>query len=121
MQAHVVESELCVGRCIHEERVVQANSNQLPELDIDDLSRLFKTMGDPSRLRILWAVKDAEMCVCDIAAFLKISESAVSHQLRNLKNMKLVTNRRVGAILYYRLNDDHVAQLFQLALEHIHE
>lgn len=121
MQLQAVESELCGCRCIHEERVVQANSNQLPDLDIEKLAGLFKTMGDPSRLRILWALKDSEMCVCDIAAFLRVSESAVSHQLRNLKLLSLVASRRDGAILYYRLTDDHVSLLFNLALEHIHE
>lgn len=121
MQVQTVESELCSGRCIHEEHIAKAKLNQLSEMDIDDLSRLFKTMGDPSRLRILWAVKDSEMCVCDIASFLNVSESAVSHQLRNLKIMKLVASRREGAVVYYRLNDDHVGQLFELALEHIHE
>lgn len=121
MQLQTVESELCGCRCIHEERVVQANSNQLPDIDVEELARLFKTMGDPTRLRILWALKESEMCVCDIAAFLKISESAVSHQLRNLRILTLVASRREGAILYYRLVDEHVSLLFQLALEHIHE
>lgn len=121
MQLQVVESELCGCRCIHEERVVQANSDQLSELDIEKLTGLFKTMGDPCRLRILWALKDSEMCVCDIAAFLRGSESVVSHQLRNLNCLSLVASRREGAILSYRLTDDHVSLLFNLALEHIHE
>ena len=78
-------------------------------------------MGDPTRMKILWALELGEMCVCDIAAFLGITESAVSHQLRTLRQLELVTNRRDGTVLYYRLNDEHVSQLIAVALEHVRE
>ncbi|UCG39740.1 MAG: helix-turn-helix transcriptional regulator [bacterium] len=78
-------------------------------------------MGDPTRLKILWALQGAEMCVCDIAAYLGATESAISHQLRNLRVLDLVANRREGTILYYRLNDDHVSDLLKVALEHVRE
>ena len=121
MQVPAIKSELCDYRCIHEDRVGQVNLSKLLSTDLEILTRLFKAMGDPNRLRILWALKESEMCVCDIAAFLKVSESAVSHQLRILKLLALVTSRREGTIVYYRLNDDHVSQLIHLALEHIQE
>jgi DNA-binding transcriptional ArsR family regulator len=78
-------------------------------------------MGDPNRLRILWALDREEMCVCDLARFLGVSESAVSHQLRQLRQLQLVTNRREGPVLYYRLSDDHVRTLIHLGREHLHE
>ncbi len=87
----------------------------------DNLCQTFKALGDPSRLKILWAVEYEEMCVCDLAALLRISESAVSHQLRLLRTLRLVKNRREGTILYYRLADEHVSQLVRIAMEHISE
>ena len=81
----------------------------------------FKALGDVSRLKILWALEQQEMCVCDLAALLGITESAVSHQLRLLRTLRLVKNRRKGTILYYRLADDHVSELVRIALEHIRE
>ena len=121
MRIQRLDNDLCDCRCIHEERVVQAVANQLPEGENERLARLFKAMDDPNRLRILWALMQAEMCVCDIAAFLKVSESAVSHQLRQLRQLDLVSNRREGQILYYRLNDDHVSRLILMGLEYIRE
>ena len=114
-------SDLCQGRVIHEEKIQRARDNALGTRDIDCVTRTFKAMGDPTRLRILWALSSGEMCVCDMAAHLEISESAVSHQLRTLRHLELVTNRREGTILYYRLNDEHVDQLINLALEHVRE
>lgn len=87
----------------------------------DNLCQTFKALGDPSRLKILWALEHQEMCVCDLAALLGITESAVSHQLRLIRTLRLVKNRREGTILYYRLADDHVSQLVRIALEHIRE
>ena len=75
----------------------------------------------PNRLRILWALDREEMCVCDLALLVSVSESAVSHQLRQLRQLQLVSNRREGPVLYYRLNDDHVSALIRLGLEHMRE
>jgi DNA-binding transcriptional ArsR family regulator len=121
MQDRILDNELCESRCIHEDRVALALAGQLPGGDVDRLTRLFKAIGDPSRLRVLWALSESEMCVCDIAAFLKVSESAVSHQLRQLRQLDLVANRRQGPILYYRLCDDHVTRLIKMALDYIHD
>ena len=113
--------DLCQSRVIHEEKIERARLNALGSQDIDCVTRTFKAMGDPTRLRILWALELGEMCVCDIAAHLEVTESAVSHQLRILRHLELVANRREGTILYYRLNDQHVSQLINLALEHVRE
>ena len=111
----------CDCRTIHEERISQARQQALPDGELESTVQLFKALADQSRMRILWSLSRGEMCVCDLAAFLKVSESAVSHQLRLLKTIRLVNNRREGSVLYYRLNDLHVEQLIQVALEHVRE
>lgn len=116
-----VQREQCDCRCIHQERVQSARDHALASKDNEQLAVLFKAMGDPNRLRILWALDREEMCVCDLAFFVGVSESAVSHQLRQLRQLRLVSNRREGPILYYRLNDNHVSALIRLALEHLME
>jgi DNA-binding transcriptional ArsR family regulator len=115
------QGEQCECRCIHQERVRTANEHALPPRENEQLAALFKAMGDPNRLRILWALDREEMCVCDLALFVGVSESAVSHQLRQLRQLQLVSNRREGPVLYYRLNDSHVSSLIHLALEHLRE
>ena len=111
----------CGVRCIHKDRIRKASQTALPLLENEGMAALFKAMGDPNRLKILWALGEGEMCVCDLATLLDSSESAVSHQLRLLRQMSLVRNRRQGAVLYYRLNDDHIQTLINIALEHIRE
>ncbi|MBI5557651.1 MAG: transcriptional regulator [Deltaproteobacteria bacterium] len=111
----------CQCRIIHEDRVGGARRKALRADEIEGLSQFFKAFADPTRLRIIRALEEEEMCVCDLAAFLEVSESAVSHQLRLLRQLKLVVNRRQGQVLYYRLADDHVSRVAELALEHIRE
>ena len=111
----------CECRIIHDEKVQDARHLALDEEVTDELCQTFKALGDASRLKIMWALKHQEMCVCDLAALLGITESAVSHQLRLLRTLRLVKNRRDGTILYYRLADDHVLQLVRIALEHVNE
>jgi len=111
----------CECRIIHDERVKKARLLALDKSSTEDLCQTFKALGDASRLKILWALEHQEMCVCDLAALLGITESAVSHQLRLLRTLRLVRNRRDGTILYYRLADAHVSQLVHIALEHVHE
>jgi len=113
--------DICDCRVIHDDKVNKARQKALDDLTTEDLCQTFKALGDISRIKILWALEYQEMCVCDLAAFLGISESAVSHQLRLLRTLRLVKNRRAGTILYYRLADDHVSQLVRIALEHIEE
>lgn len=114
-------SDQCLCRIIHQSRVEKARQAIPPSREISQLSLLFKAMADQSRLKILMALHQEEMCVCDLAAFLGVSESAVSHQLRLLRQMALVANRRDGPVLYYRLTDAHISQLVLVALEHIRE
>jgi len=111
----------CGVRCIHRDRVEKARQTALPADAYARLAELFKAMGDTTRLRILQALAYDEMCVCDLAGYLQVSESAVSHQLRLLRQLHLVTNRREGPVLYYRLDDEHVSLLVNLGLEHIRE
>lgn len=116
-----LNQEQCNCRCIHQERVDAAREHALAPRQNERLAALFKAMGDPNRLRILWALDGEEMCVCDLAQFIGVTESAVSHQLRRLRELELVANRRVGPILYYRLNDAHVRAVIHLALDHLQE
>jgi DNA-binding transcriptional ArsR family regulator len=111
----------CTVRMIHLDRVRQALDDVIPDSDLNRLSSTFKILGDPTRLKIVMALLNREMCVCDLAAFLKISESAVSHQLRRLKDLNLVRQRREGQVLYNALDDDHVSGLLEIGLNHIKE
>jgi len=111
----------CNVRIVHRDRVRQARDRVIVDDKLDRMVSTFKLLGDSSRLKILMALKEVEMCVCDLAAFLGISESAVSHQLRRLKDLSLVKNRREGQVLYYSLVDEHVSELLQLSLTHISE
>ena len=112
--------DFCGVRVVHLDRVDRARNETLDENRIERLSRIFKALGDPSRLRIVMALRSGEMCVCDLAAFAGISESAVSHQLRRLRDLALVRRRRDGQILYYCLDDDHVDDLLAVAVAHLH-
>ncbi|NLY86613.1 MAG: helix-turn-helix transcriptional regulator, partial [Tissierellia bacterium] len=100
--------ERCDITVIHED-VVNSVKEKMPEEEIlYDLAELYKVFGDSTRVKILWALGESEMCVCDIAALLNMTQSAISHQLRILKQARLVKNRRVGKVVYYSLDDDHV-------------
>jgi ArsR family transcriptional regulator len=101
--------------------VEEAIASSLDPGEIGTLTQIFKALADGTRLKILWALEKQEMCVCDLAAMLGLTESAVSHQLRLLRNLQLVTNRRDGVVLYYRLADNHVSQLIKITLEHLRD
>jgi DNA-binding transcriptional ArsR family regulator len=105
----------CFVRIIHKEKVDNALDNSLSQEEISSLSRIFKAFSDPGRLKILYALSFQEMCVCDLAALLDISESAVSHQLRTLRASGLVKNRREGTVLYYTLTTSNVLDLIDIA------
>lgn len=113
--------ERCDETCIHGE-IVRAVQPEMPgEERLYDLAELFKIFGDTTRIRILYVLFEAEMCVCDIAEVLQMSQSAISHQLRLLKQAKLVRNRREGKTVYYALADDHVRTIIGQGMEHIVE
>lgn len=85
------------------------------------LAETFKVLGDPTRVRIAWALSREELCVCDLAALLGMSQSAVSHSLRALRDLRLVRHRKEGRIAYYALDDEHIASLLHQGLQHVEE
>ena len=115
------ELDRCEITVIHEDVVNRVSKNLPDEEDLYDLAELFKVFGDSTRVRILCALDEAEMCVCDIAALLNMTQSAISHQLRVLKQARLVKNRKEGKVVYYSLDDDHVKSIFNQGLMHIKE
>lgn len=114
-----------VDRCdcnvIHEEIVKQVKAKMPLEENLYDLADLFKVFGDSTRIKILWALDEAEMCVCDIAVLLNMTQSAISHQLRVLRQARLIKNRKDGKVVFYSLEDEHIKQIFNQALIHINE
>ncbi|MDF2700867.1 MAG: winged helix-turn-helix transcriptional regulator [Haloplasmataceae bacterium] len=113
--------EKCDCDVIHQD-VVNQVKDKMPQEDLlYDLAELFKVFGDSTRIKILWALDEAEMCVCDIAFLLNMTQSAISHQLRVLKQTKLVKNRKDGKVVYYSLIDDHIKHIFNQGLVHINE
>lgn len=113
--------ESCSCATIHEEVVVKVRESMPGEETLYDLAELFKVFGDTTRIKILCALFESEMCVCDIAALLSMNQSAISHQLRVLKQARLVKYRKDGKIVYYSLDDEHVKQIFDQGLVHINE
>ena len=113
--------ERCDCNVIHEDIVNQVRDRMPQEESLYDLAQLFKVFGDLTRIRILWALNESEMCVCDIAVLLDMTQSAISHQLRVLKQANLVKNRKEGKVVYYSLVDDHVREIFDQGLIHINE
>ncbi|MGI6648833.1 MAG: ArsR/SmtB family transcription factor [Bacillota bacterium] len=123
--SQAINQEIVVDRCditcIHEDSVKEVRERMI-DVDIArSLAELFKTLGDPTRVNLLFALMNHELCVCDLAAVIGVSESAVSHQLRVLRNQKLVRFRRDGKVLYYSLADKHIEKLFGQGLEHVME
>ena len=106
---------------IHQEVVNQVR-DRMPEDDILlDLADTFKLFSDSTRLKILYALMEAEMCVCDISVLLGMSKSSVSHQLRVLKQSNLVKYRKAGRVIYYSLADEHVRTICRMGMEHVLE
>ena len=119
MAIHDVEH--CDCHEVHKDLVSQVLNRMPDEDELYDLAELFKVFGDSTRIRILTVLFGEEMCVCDIAEALQMNQSAVSHQLKILKNAKLIKNRREGKLVYYALADDHVSTILAMGLEHIEE
>lgn len=106
---------------VHEDIVAQVNETMPDEEILYDLAELFKIFGDSTRIKILYVLFEAEMCVCDIATLLGTSQSAISHQLRSLKQSKLVKYRREGKTVFYSLADSHVRTILDQGMEHVAE
>jgi ArsR family transcriptional regulator len=111
----------CNCTVIHEDVISRVKECIPQEETLYDLAELFKVFGDTTRIKILCALFQSEMCVCDIAALLGMTQSAVSHQLRVLKQTRLVKFRRDGKVVYYSLEDEHVKHIFDQGLVHINE
>ena len=115
------ELECCGFLCVHEHTVARVLEEMPCDEHLYDLAELFKVFGDTTRIKILYALFEAELCVCDIAQLLSITQSAVSHQLRVLKNARLVKPRRDGKTIFYSLADDHVRKIIAQGMEHVEE
>ena len=113
--------ETCETVGIHPETISQVSNNMPDQNALSDLANLFKLFGDNTRMRLLWALSESEMCVCDLCALLEMKQPAVSHQLRNLKQSRIIKSRRDGKVIYYSLDDAHILTLLNMGMEHIRE
>jgi DNA-binding transcriptional ArsR family regulator len=113
--------ELCEIDCVHADTARLARANLPAHNSVASLAEIFKTLGDPTRLRIVAALAGRELCVCDLSVVLDASQSAVSHSLRALRQLRLVTYRKVGRIAYYKLDDYHISALVGEGFRHVDE
>ena len=112
-------AEVCDCNVIHENVVEDVKSKMLDNEFITEISTFFKILGDNTRVKILFALDHNEMCVCDIANVLKMTKSSISHQLSYLKDLNIVKSRKSGKEVYYSLDDEHVKEVFEVAISHI--
>lgn len=120
-QGEKLADNLCSCEIVHEDRVLAARAASPRPVALEALGELFKVFSDPTRLKILSALAETELCVCDLQAVLGSSQSAVSHQLALLRASRLVKNRRDGKVIYYSLADSHVRAILLVGLDHIQE
>lgn len=113
--------ELCQEYFLHEDRLEDAREGSPTEEMVYDLVELFKVFGDVTRVKIIYALLESEMCVCDIASLLDMTQSAISHQLRVLKKARMVKFRKEGKTVFYSLDDQHIDKIFSFGLDHIKE
>ena len=120
-----MDEQNTIERCdyihAHEDIIAKVNETMPDEEILYDLAELFKIFGDSTRIKILYVLFEAEMCVCDIAQLLNMTQSAIAHQLRALKQSKLVKYRREGKTVFYSLADDHVRSILDQGMEHVAE
>lgn len=117
----IPEIDKCQCNVMHEETIASVREVMPQDEHLYELADLFKIFGDTTRVKILCALFSAEMCVCDIASLMNMTQSAISHQLRVLKQARLVKHRRDGKVVYYSLSDEHVRQIFDQGLNHVKE
>lgn len=113
--------ERCNCNVIHEETVNEVKKIMPSEEQLYELADFFKVFGDSTRIKILWSLEKSELCVCDIAVLLNMTQSAISHQLKVLKDARLVKYRKEGKVVYYALDDDHVNSILNQGFVHINE
>lgn len=111
----------CDCGALHGDAVEMVRASMADDEILSDISDLFRVLGDSTRVKILWALNKSELCVCDIASLIGMTKSAVSHQLKVLKDNNLVKSRREGKVIYYSLADNHVQDIYEKAVEHINE
>ncbi len=116
-----IDVEQCDYMHTHEEVVKKVQDHMPNTEELKNLAGFFKVFGDPTRIKILYVLWQSEICVCDLAMVLEMSQSAVSHQLRVLKQLKLVKNRREGKTVFYSLADEHIKTIMNQGMEHIRE
>jgi ArsR family transcriptional regulator, lead/cadmium/zinc/bismuth-responsive transcriptional repressor len=109
----------CEVSSIHEDLVLEAQGKIVDGLTATRLANTFAALSDPTRVRLISALMETELCVCDLAALLGMTQSATSHQLRILRNLNLVRTRKDGRVVFYTLSDDHIRELFQRGFEHV--
>ncbi len=114
-------SAICEVLCINERKVASARQAMKPDATLFKLAATFRVLGDPTRTKVISALLQEELCVCDLASLIGISQSAISHQLRVLRNMNLVKYRKDGRIAYYSLDDDHISSILTAGLKHVEE
>lgn len=112
---------VCEVHYVNKKKVGAVKKMMKPDETITRLAQTFRVLGDPTRTKIIFALAKEELCVCDIATLLRISQSATSHQLRVLRNMNLVKYRKDGRIAYYSLDDEHIRNLFDEGIRHVEE
>jgi ArsR family transcriptional regulator, lead/cadmium/zinc/bismuth-responsive transcriptional repressor len=112
-------TECCDVTIIHDDVVSKVQEGKLPDETIAKMANIFQAMSDPTRLKIIHSLIQSELCVCDLAAVLEMTQSAISHQLRYLNNLTLVKRRKVGRMVYYSIVDEHVLTLFENGLTHV--
>lgn len=111
----------CDCDVIHDDKVSRVRALMPDSKDLSDLTELYRTLADNTRIRILWALSCEDMCVCDLAVLLGMTKSAISHQLRYLRLANLVRYDKQGKIVFYSLSDDHVRDIFERGFEHVRE
>ncbi|MFI3214437.1 MAG: metalloregulator ArsR/SmtB family transcription factor [Eubacteriales bacterium] len=112
-------TETCNCNIIHQNVVAHVTEEMISQETISDISSLFKILGDPTRVKIVWALEQHELCVCDIAAVLNMTKSAISHQLALLRKNNIVKTRREGKQVFYSLDDEHVTCIIEMAKTHV--
>lgn len=123
-EKHVVKETddvACSVRVIHEDIVARVARDMPEKTMLEGLAFFFKVFGDPTRIAILMALSKEEMCVCDLCALLDMKQSAVSHQLKTLKQSRIVRRRREGKVMYYSLDDNHIDSVLRIGIQHIRE
>ncbi len=119
MKEDKVQKAICMTHDSDEELLNNIENDLNKEVDINDLSNIFKALGDLTRIKIIYILSKSSLCVCDIAKILNMSQSAISHQLRILRNLKLVRFKKEGKLVIYSLDDEHVLHLFEQGLDHV--